>query len=117
MGMKVRKRGAKWYVLVDYHGRRKSKCVGSREAAEQVRRQVEAKLAFGDLSVLDAPDDKKPTFDKYADGWLKNCVQIECKTSTAQGYAGVLEQYLRPRFGKKILDETRRDDIKALILS
>jgi len=32
MGVKVRKKGAKWYVLVDYQGRRKSKCVGSREA-------------------------------------------------------------------------------------
>jgi integrase len=115
MGVKVRKKGAKWYVLVDYHGRRKSKCVGSREAAEQVRRQVEAKLALGDLSILDAADDKKPSFDKYADGWLKEYARIECKTSTADGYEGVLEQYLRPRFGKKLLNEIRRDDIKALI--
>jgi hypothetical protein len=58
MGVKVRKKGAKWYVLVDYQGRRKSKCVGSREAAEQVRRLVEAKLALGDLSVLEVPDTK-----------------------------------------------------------
>jgi len=115
MGVKVRKRGTKWYVLVSYRGRRKAKCVGSREAAEQVRRQVEAKLALGDLSVLDAPTDKKPTFGAYADGWLKDYARIECKTSTAKGYEGVLEQYLRPRFGTKILDEIRRDDIKALI--
>jgi hypothetical protein len=72
MGVKVRKKDARWYVLVDYHGRRKSKCIGSREAAEQVRRQVEAKLALGDLSVLDTADDKKPTFNTYADGWLKD---------------------------------------------
>ncbi len=115
MGVKVRKRGSNWYVLVDYHGRRKSKCVGSREAAELVRRQVEAKLALGDLSVLNAPDDKKPTFDTYADGWLKDYARIECKTSTAQGYEGVVEQYLRPRFGKRVLNEVRRDDIKSLI--
>ena len=115
MGVKVRKRGAKWYVLVDYHGRRKSKCVGSREAAEQVRRQVEAKLALGDLSILNTAEDKKPTFNTYADGWLKDYARIECKTSTADGYEGVLEQYLRPRFGKKLLTEIRRDDIKALI--
>ncbi len=115
MGVKVRKKGAKWYVVVDYHGRRKAKCVGSREAAEQVRRQVEAKLALGDLSILDTTDDKKPTFDVYADSWLRDYVRIECKTSTANGYEGVLEQYLRPRFGKKVLNEIRRDDIKALI--
>ena len=115
MGVKVRKKGAKWYVLVDYRGRRKSKCVGSREAAEQVRRLVEAKLALGDLSVLEAADNKRPTFNAYADGWLKDYARIECKTSTADGYEGVLEQYLRPRFGKKLLHEIRRDDVKSLI--
>ena len=115
MGVKVRKRGGKWYVLVNYRGRRKSKCVGSRESAEQVRRQVEAKLALGDLSVLNTAEEKKPTFNTYADGWLKDYARIECKTSTADGYEGVLEQYLRPRFGKKLLTEIRRDDIKALI--
>ena len=102
-------------MLVNYHGRRKSKCFGSREAAEQVRRQVEAKLALGDLSVLNPADDKKPSFDAYADLWLKDYARIECKTSTASGYKAVLEQYLRPRFGKKLLSEIRRDDIKALI--
>jgi integrase len=115
MGVKIRKRGVKWYVVVDYHGRRKSKCVGSREAAEQVRRQVEAKLALGDFSILDPPRDKKPTFDTYADSWLKDYAQIECKRSTAKGYEGVLKQYLGPRFGKKILNEISRDDVKALI--
>src|ERR1019366_4683727 len=115
MGVKIRKRGGKWYVFVNYRRRRKSKCVGSREAAEQVRRQLEAKLALGDLSDLDTADDKKPSFDTYADLWLKDYAQIECKTSTADGYKGVLGQYLRPRFGKKLLDEIRRDDIKALI--
>ena len=45
MGVKIRKRGGKWYVFVNYHGRRKAKCVGSsREVAEQVRRQLEASL-------------------------------------------------------------------------
>ncbi len=115
MGVTVRKRSGKWYVLVNYHGRRKAKCVGSREAAEQVRRQVEAKLALGDLSILNTTEDKKPTFNTYADGWLKDYARIECKTSTADGYEGVLEQYLRPRFGKKLLNEIKRDDIKALI--
>jgi integrase len=115
MGVKVRKRGVKWHVVVDYHGRRKSKCVGSREAAEQVRRQVEAKLALGDLSILNATNDKKPSFATYADTWLKNYAQIECKSSTAKGYEGVLEQYLRLRFGQKVLNEINRDDVKALI--
>ncbi len=107
MGVKVRKRGAKWYVLVDYHGRRKSKCVGSREAAEQVRRQVEAKLALGDLSILNTAEDKKPTFNTYADGWLKDYARIECKTSTADGYEGVLEQYLATAIWQEATDRNQ----------
>ena len=40
---------------------------------------------------------------------------MECKTSTAYGYEGVIEQYLRPRFGNRPLDQIKRDDIKAMI--
>jgi integrase len=51
----------------------------------------------------------------YADQWIEDYARIECKTSTADGYEGVLRQYLRPRFGTKRLDEIKRNDIKALI--
>jgi integrase len=64
---------------------------------------------------LDAKPEKAPLFETYADSWLRDYVRIECKTSTADGYEGVLAQYLRPRFGKKRLDEIKRDDVKALI--
>jgi integrase len=115
MGVKIHKRSGKWYVFVNYHGRRKAKCVGtSRELAEQVRRQLEAKLALGDLALFDR-DEKAPTFGSYADKWLKDYARIECKTSTADGYEGVIEQYLRPRFGNRSLDQIKRDDVKAMI--
>jgi integrase len=115
MGVKIRKRGGKWYVFVNYHGRRKAKCVGaSRELAEQVRRQLEAKLALGDLALFDHSE-KTPTFGSYADRWLKDYARVECKTSTADGYEGVIEQYLRPRFGNRALDQIKRDDIKTML--
>jgi integrase len=115
MGVKIRKRGGKWYVFVNYNGRRKAKCVGaSRELAQQVRRQLEAKLALGDLALFDSAE-KALTFGAYADQWLKDHARVECKTSTADGYAGVIEQYLRPRFGNRSLDQIKRDDIKAMI--
>jgi integrase len=115
MGVKIRKRGGKWYVFVNYHGKRKAKCVGSsRELAEQVRRQIEAKLALGDLALFDSGE-KIQTFGSFADKWLKNYARVECKTSTADGYEGVVEQYLRPRFGNHALDQIKRDDIKTMI--
>jgi integrase len=116
MGVKIRKRGGKWYVFVNYRGRRKAKCVGaSRDLAEKVRRQLEAKLALGDLALFDKKGEKTQTFGSYADKWLKNYARVECKTSTADGYEGVIEQYLRPRFGNRTLDQIKRDDIKAMI--
>jgi len=115
MGVKVRKRGTKWYVFIDYHGRRKAKCVGpSRAIAEQVKRALEARLALGDMGVF-GTEDKVPTFDRYADEWLEQYARVECKRSTADGYTGVLRQYLRPRFGAKRLDEIKRDEIKVMI--
>jgi integrase len=115
MGVTIRKRGGKWYVFVNYHGKRKAKCVGtSRETAEQVRRQIEARLALGDLALFDSGE-KSQTFGSYADKWLKDYARVECKTSTADGYEGVIEQYLRPRFGNRALDQIKRDDIKAMI--
>src|SRR2546423_13676362 len=115
MGVKIRKRGGKWYVFVNYHGKRKAKCVGtSRELAEQVRRQLEAKLALGDLALFDS-DEKIQTFGSYADRWLKDYARVERNTSTADGYEGVVEQYIRPSFGNEPLDQIKGDDIHSMI--
>ena len=114
MAVRIKKRGSKWYVYVNYQGKRKNRCVGTREAAEKARREIEARLVLGDVSFL-TEREQKPTFGTYADNWLMDYARIECKTSTADGYEGVLEQYLRPRFGSKRLDEISRDHIKALI--
>jgi len=64
MGVTIRKKGGKWYVFVNYHGRRKAKCVGtSRQLAEEIRRQLEARLALGDLGFL--AERPKLTFADY----------------------------------------------------
>ncbi len=117
MGVKIRKKDGRWFVFVNHKGQRKAKCVGeSRAIAEKVRCMLEAKLALGEVGLLDDEDDSQmPTFDNYADRWLKEYANVECKKSTAEGYTRVLSQYLRPRFASKRLDQIKRDDIKALI--
>src|SRR5439155_19422792 len=103
MGVKIRKKLGKWYVFVNYHGRRKAKCVGSsRQLAEEVRRQLEARLALGDLGFLVEP--QSITFGEYATKWLQQHVELHCKPSTLKGYQGVLKLYLLPRFGSKPMD-------------
>jgi len=76
MSVKIRKKGGKWYVFVHYQGRRKAKGVGTRAAAEEVKRTLEARLALGDLGFLQHRDSEVPTFADYSERWpeeLRRC--------------------------------------------
>ncbi len=116
MGVTIRKKNGSWYVFVNHKGQRKAKCVGdSRASAVEVKRMLEAKLVLGDIGMFSQADSGSPNFSSYADLWLKDYARMECKPSTADGYEGVLRQYLRPKFGLKHMDEIRRSDIKSLI--
>jgi integrase len=82
MGVTVRPKGGKWFVFVNHNGRRKSKCIGEKKAAEQVKRVLEAKLALGDLGFLAAAEPTVSTFKEYAEKWLAQHAEIHCKPST-----------------------------------
>jgi hypothetical protein len=66
-----------------------------RKLAEAMKRQVEAKLVLGDLGLFGTEGQRLPTFGEYADVWMRDYARVECKTSTADGYEGVLRQYPR----------------------
>jgi len=115
MGVKIRKKNGKWYVFVNYNGKRKAKCVGvSRELAETVRRTLEAKLALGDIGFLEQAE-SKPTLNEYSDRWFREHAEIQCKPSTVYSYRQLLRLYVKPRFGDMPLDTIKRDDVKAFI--
>jgi integrase len=121
MGVRLKKVHGAWYLYVNHQGKRKCKKIGlDRRIAETVRRQVEAKLALGDLAIfgcIDAVPNTPtfPTFGTYADHWLKAYARVECKRSTSEGYAGILRNYLRPRFATIPLNKVKRDQIKVMI--
>jgi integrase len=114
MGVNIRKDGGKWYVFINHHGQRKAKCVGSKSAAEKVKRILEAKLSLGESGFL-SPNSEVLTFGTYADQFIKEYVAVSCKPSTQDDYKGVLKNYLRPRFASKPLNAIRREDLKRLI--
>jgi integrase len=113
MSVKIRKRNGSWWVFIDYRGQRKARKVGTRQAAEAVKRELEAKLALGDMGIFA----KKPsvTFDEYADRWLKEYAEVQCKPSTVASYRQLLCLYLRPVFGKVLLTELNRDRVKEFL--
>ena len=113
MGVKVKKYKGSWYVFIDYQGHRKAKKVGSRAAAEKVKRQIEARLALGDLGVLHERDTE--SFSDYSRRWLEEHVKVHCKLSTAISYEQVVSFHLVPRFGALRLDHITRDQVKSYL--
>ncbi len=113
MGCKLRKLRGKWYLVIDYKGHRKKKAIGtSRAVAEEVRRQVEARLALGDMGVLNS-DSGDPTFDEYADKWFKEYADFQLKASSAGNYRQYLRLFVSPAFGKINVKNIRRENIKS----
>ena len=112
MSVKVRKRNGSWWVFIHHEGRRKAKKVGTREAAERVKREIEA---LGDLAILTPPD--IPTLRRYAEQWLRLYAEVECKPSTVASYRQLLRLYLYPRFGDVRLDAITRDSVKEYLAS
>jgi integrase len=116
MGVKVRKPKdhASWCVVIDHEGQRKTKAVGSREAAERVKRELEARLALGGFESLEPARPTLPTMLDYSQTWLKN-LEHERKPSTAGFYSQYLRLYVNPRFGALRLDAVERAQVKEFI--
>jgi len=116
MAVTIKKRGTKWYVYVNYQGRRKNRCIGTREAAERVRRELEARLALGDSQFLDDRRTQIPLLKEYAHQWLSTHAALECKPSTRRSYEQLLRVHVLPRFGQKRIDAIKRDEVKRFLI-
>jgi integrase len=122
MGVKVRKIRGKYYLVIDYRGKRKTRVIGrDRKIAEEVRRQVEAKLALGDTGIFDENQDKQksgevvPIFSDYAARWLESYAWVELKRSTFRSYEQLRRLHVIPQFGHLKLSDIKRQDIKMFL--
>jgi integrase len=118
MGVKVRERpegsGVYW-VFIDHQGKRRAKKIGrDRKTAIAVGKKIEAKLALGEMGVLEKRE-PSTTFKQYAEEWLEGFAKTALKESTYRGYRSVLDKHLEPAFGKMPLNEITRGDVKAFI--
>src|ERR1700690_2584296 len=100
MAVKIKRRNGKWYIVVHHAGQRKARCIGhSRQAAEEVRRRIETKLASGEFSLDEPSGPQKSTFQAYAELWLTQYADVELKYSTAARHRQILRSYIYPQFG------------------
>src|SRR5713101_5673807 len=112
MAVKVKQHKGKWWVFIDHKGKRKAKCVGSKQAAETAARKIEAKLTLGDFTLLD--DKPQRPFDAYFHTWLDTYVKAHCKERTCDLYEAAFRLYLRPTFNQKDITAITREEVKRL---
>ena len=112
---KVKGKGQPWWVFVTYNGKRVSRKIGSKQAAEKVAKELEVRLGRGEFFGF---DDKKPvpTFGQYAKGWIEHTVPATCKPSTLSDYQDILRKHVLPVFGHKRVTEITRGMVKDFLL-
>jgi len=116
MKVNLRQRGRYWHVFVSYRGHRWAKSLGpSKQRAEQIAREIEARLVLGDLGIFGEGKSAVPPFADYGRMWLRQYAEIDCKRSTVAGYRSILETRLVPVFGSVPLDQITRSQVKDFL--
>jgi integrase len=118
MGVVVRQKipgkGKPWWVFVAHNGKRTSRRVGAKSAAELAAANIEAKLTLGtfDWEEGKKEEPKEPTFKEYADTWITTNAPANCKESTVDSYDDILRLHVLPVFGDLKLTEINRGKLK-----
>jgi integrase len=130
MAVKIKERDGKWWLYVDWHGQRKAKCIGTKEAAEHVKIMLEAKLMLGADVIFEpvkkpdhpAPpaDEPKPlaeyTLTEYWERFAARA-QSEIAEATFDQYKQKFTRYLKPHLGETKVREITRGAIRDVLVA
>jgi len=119
MGVTVRQkakgRGEPWWIFIAHNGKRTSRRVGDKTAAEKVATEIRARLQLGEFD-LDREEKKTmPLFKDYATGFMETYSAMNHKPSTRDSYRSALDNHLNDAFGEMEIGKITRTDIKAFI--
>ncbi|MBW2090677.1 MAG: site-specific integrase [Deltaproteobacteria bacterium] len=117
MGVTVRQKergkNQPWWIFINHDGRRTSRRIGDRQAAEAVASEIRQRIASGDFGI--EPVRSVPTFAEYSNQFMERVSPQRHKPSTRQSFEMSLRLHLLPAFGEKRLDQITRKDIKDFI--
>lgn len=111
---KTKGKGKPWWIFIRHNGKRTSRKVGDRAAAEKTASTIRAKLQLGEFN-LEAEKKSIPTFKVYSEKYMDTYSAMNHKSSTHDSYRSALDIHLLPEFGEKDLDSIARKDIKDFI--
>ncbi len=113
MGVTIKQKvkGGPYYIFVCHNGQRKAKCVGgSLKTAQQVKQQIEARLALGDFGIL-TQKNSTITVEQFAETFLAEHAS-HLKPSSQKTYEQHLNKYVLPEFGRLPLTSLTRDHVR-----
>lgn len=117
MAVKVRLFEASWDLFINHKRKRKAKKIGTgpeaKRKAEDAARLIEARLAVGDLGILEPPT--SITLGESVATWLDEHVALNLKGGTHRIYAGIMRNHWLPALGAKPLTDITRADIRQVI--
>jgi len=108
---KVRGSGV-WWIFGRHKGKRFSKLVGSRVAANQAKKKLETALAVGDF----VPPERKdiPTVKERWEFFYENYLRLQSPSKRAN-YKSNFETHILPAFGSIRMDEVTDDMMESFI--
>jgi integrase len=119
MGVKVRQKvkgqGQPYWIFINHKGKRTSKKVGDKRAAEQLASKIRLKIKANELNIADNQP-SLPTFDLFSLGFMDTYSKLNHAENTRKSYQDMLRLHINPVFGEKRLDEIERKDIKRFII-
>ena len=99
-------------IVIDHHGRRRSKRIGDADTAHRVARLIRQRLSSGDLGVISATPGMR--IDQFANDWLKAGDGV-WKATTHRFYTFNLKHHILPVVGTRTVSTLRRRDCRDVL--
>ncbi len=115
MGVKIREKipGSKiWWVFVAHNGKRTSRKVGDKKAAEKVAKRIQARLVLGELPESKPP---LPTLADYYERFKTTYMKTAIKESSYIVYESCFRLHILPELGRIRLDQIYRERMEEFI--
>jgi len=119
VGVKVREKikgsGVYW-VFINHRGKRTSRQVGSKKAADKVKENIEARLKLGQDAL---PNEKPPalTLQNYWERFEETYLPSGVRKSTMDSYRRSFNNHILPELGAIPLDALTREKVKTFVAS
>jgi integrase len=109
MGVKVREKvkgSGEWWVFINHQGKRKSKKVGPKDEALQVKKELEAEIEKGTFGIRSCP-----TFNRLFNEFVLN---KPIRDQSIKAYERLHKNYLKKSIGAKPIDQISYEDLARI---